>query len=163
MQKTSIQKSGTYLLLLLVFSCGNSNNYKKVSTLTIAEQSTTKSEAGFISATVNGIQWKANHEVLTYINFKTMMLGGEDEFYAMGINIPENAPTGKEIIVEASIAQKNKTVSNKLYNAEKAKVILLKRTETEAEGTFSFEAFDSNKEISIKVENGKFKTKLMKQ
>ena len=90
------------------------------------------------------------------------MLGGENDAWVMGINIPDNVMAGQTINTDASCAKKMKGSSNILYNAETAVIKIISKSAIGMEGSFSFIVIHSNGKEKVVVEVGKFKTQLMK-
>jgi hypothetical protein len=150
-----------YLALIILMggcnSCVNSSAEKNTAVQLIQAE-----KATYLSANVNNIAWQANHEIQSYSMDKTIVLGGEDDNWVMGINIPDNVTAGQTLNVDASVAKKMKGSSNILYNAEIAVIKITNKSATSMEGNFSFTGIHANGKEKVTVENGKFKTALKK-
>jgi hypothetical protein len=150
-----------YLTLIILMggcnSCTNSITEKNTTA-----QFTQTEKATYLTASINTVAWQATHEIQSYTMDKTIMLGGENDAWVMGINIPDNVTTGQIINTDASIAKKMKGSSNILYNAVTAVIKITNKTATSMEGSFSFTGIHSNGKEKVMVENGKFKTQLKK-
>ncbi len=150
-----------YLTVIILMggcnSCTNSTAEKNT-----AAQFIQTEKATYLTANINNVAWQATHDIQSYTMDKTIMLGGENDAWVMGINIPENVTTGQIINTDASCAKKMKGSSNILYNAEKATITIASKTATIMEGSFSFTGIHANGKEKVIVENGKFKTELKK-
>jgi hypothetical protein len=143
--------------VLLFVSCGNNTNK---ATATGMQEDIPATKDTWLMAKVDGSTWQASHDIQSYTMDNIIMLGGENDYWVMGLNIPAAAAAGQTLVVNASIAKKEKTKSNVLFNADAATVKITAKTAASMEGTFSFTAVHTNGRESIKVENGTFKTKL---
>jgi hypothetical protein len=146
--------------VLLFVSCGNNTNK---ATATGMQEDIPATKDTWLMAKVDGSSWQAGHDIQSYTMDNIIMLGGENDYWVMGLNIPANTTAGQTLVVNASIARKEKTKSNVLFNADAATVKIITKTTTSMEGTFSFTAVHANGRETIKVENGTFKTKLATQ
>ena len=143
-----------------IISCSNTAS-EKAATANVIQNAATEKDT-YLSANINGITWQANQEIQSYTMDKTIMLGGENDAWVIGINIPDNVTAGQTINTDASIAKKMKGSSNILYNAETAVLKISSKTATGMEGSFSFTGIHSNGKEKVIVDNGKFKTELKK-
>jgi hypothetical protein len=150
-----------YLTVIILMggcnSCTNSTAEKNTTAQFIQIE-----KATYLTANINTVAWQANHEIQSYTMDKTIMLGGENDAWVMGINIPDNVKDGQTINTDASCAKKMKGSSNILYNAETAVIKITSKTLTSMEGSFSFTGIHANGKEKVIVENGKFKTTLKK-
>ncbi len=148
-----------------MLSCGSSTDKEKSEITSTPENTVIENSINadtYLMAAINGSPWQANHNIESYTMDNTIMLGGENDAWVMGINIPDNVITGQTINTDASIARKMKGSSNILYNAEIAVIKITSKTSTGLEGSFSFTGIHANGKEKVIVENGKFKTQLKK-
>ena len=93
---------------IAIISCSNSTSTKAITkNITQSEEKET-----YLTATINGDAWLANHKIQSYTMDNKIMLGGENDNWVLGIKIPDNATAGQTINTNASVAKKMKGSSN---------------------------------------------------
>jgi Family of unknown function (DUF6252) len=152
-----------YLLIftLAILSCANkSGTTDSVSNETQQEDN----PAGtYITCTIDGKAWKGNAEVLGFPMSNEIVLGGENDEWAVGLNIPSTATAGQTVAAEANVAKKVKDSGNLACNNGNTAVAITGKTTAAIEGRFSFTATNPNGKGTVKIENGTFKAKLVQR
>jgi hypothetical protein len=152
-----------YLLVstFAILSCGNTSSEKNTS-----DQQTPQADnptGTYITCTIDGKAWKGNAEVLGFSMSNKIVLGGENDEWAVGLNIPSTATAGQTVAVEANVAKKVKGSGNLAYNNDNATITITGKTTATIEGRFSFTATNPSGKGTVKIENGTFKAKLVQR
>jgi Family of unknown function (DUF6252) len=150
----------SFIVAVIIISCSNSNSSNTASAETQLVSNTIKNT--YLGATINGKAWQANHDIQSPTMENKIILGGEDDEWALNINIPADAVTGQTITTDDASAVKKDKAGNIAYTESKdATVKITARSIAYIEGSFSFTATNINGKGTVKVVNGKFKTKLI--
>jgi hypothetical protein len=159
--KPFLLKKYILVFTLAVLSCANNSGTNNFAGSEI--QQTESTADTYITCTIDGKAWRGDAEVLGFPMSNKIAVGGENDAWAIGINMPANTTAGQAVNAEANIVKKIKDAANIVFTNEIAAITIATKTAAAMEGSFSFTATNPNGKGTVKIENGKFKAKLIQR